>query len=69
MVNTTNVAKSIKQIREKLNLSRSEFAELLGISVSAVAMYETGELIPRDETKYKISRLAGETVDSIFFKE
>lgn len=67
MVNTTNVAKSIKQIREKLNLSRSEFAELLGISVSAVAMYETGERIPRDETKYKISRLAGETVDSIFF--
>ncbi len=63
------IGSKIKKIRKELRLSRTEFAELLGISLSAVAMYETGERIPRDEIKYKISRLAGTSVDPIFFTE
>ena len=35
---------------------RAEVATALGVSVSALAMYETGARIPRDETKRKIAQ-------------
>lgn len=47
--------------------SRAEVAAALGISVSALAMYETGARIPRDETKRKIAAMYGKTVEEIFF--
>lgn len=47
--------------------SRAEIAEKIGVSVSAMQMYENGERIPRDETKKKIADLFGKTVQQIFF--
>lgn len=35
--------------------------------MSALAMYENGARIPRDENKEKITRYYGKTVDEIFF--
>lgn len=54
-------------IRIRGNLSREEMANVLGVSVSAVQMYENGARIPRDETKLKYAEFSGESIDSIFF--
>ena len=46
---------------------RAEVAIALGISVSALGMYETGARIPRDETKRKIAQYYEKTVEEIFY--
>ena len=48
--------------------SRESVAEAIGVSVSALAMYETGARIPRDETKLRIAQHYGCTVQEIFFE-
>lgn len=47
--------------------SREQVAKDLGISVSAIAMYENGDRIPRDEIKMKIAAYYHESVEQIFF--
>lgn len=61
-----------KRIAEKLialrgEQSRADVAQRLKISRSALAMYETGERVPRDEIKIRIAELYKTTVESIFF--
>lgn len=51
------------------SIPRAVLAEDLGISVSALQMYELGERIPRDEIKLKIARRFNRSVQSIFFDE
>ena len=51
------------------NLSLADVAEHLGITVSALAMYERGERTPRDEVKERIAHFYGRSVGSIFFAE
>ena len=46
---------------------RAQVAIALGISVSALGMYETGARIPRDETKRKIAQYYEKTVEEIFY--
>lgn len=47
--------------------TREEVAAALGISVSAIAMYETGRRIPRDSIKQKLADYYHLTVQEIFF--
>lgn len=47
--------------------SQQSLADKLGISKSALAMYERGERIPRDEVKVKIAAHFGKSLESIFF--
>ncbi len=61
-----------KQIAEKLvelrgEKTQAEVAENVGISLSTLAMYETGERIPRDEIKIRLANYYGTTVESLFF--
>ena len=61
-----------KKIGEKLTRFRGDrpqdkVANAVGISVSALSMYETGNRIPRDEIKVKLARYYGSTVEEIFF--
>ena len=42
-------------------------AKALGISTSALSMYECGNRIPRDEIKVKMSKLYGKSIEEIFF--
>lgn len=44
-------------------------AKELGISVSALFMYERGERIPRDQIKLRLASYYGTTVQDIFFTE
>lgn len=60
------------QIGKKLALlrgekTRREVSTALGISESALAMYEAGERIPRDNVKIRIADYYGKTVSWIFF--
>lgn len=47
--------------------SRELIANKLGISKSALQMYETAQRIPRDDVKIKIAKLYGVSVQEIFF--
>lgn len=56
------VAHKIKEIRkERLDLTQAEFAEALGApeSQSQVSQWETGKVMPSEETLTKIADLAG----------
>ena len=47
--------------------SRDEVAKALKISKSALAMYERGERVPRDEVKLRIATYFHVPLESIFF--
>ena len=47
--------------------SREEVAKAIGVSVSAISMYENGERIPKDSIKVKLAEYYGKTVQDIFF--
>lgn len=44
-----------------------EVAEAIGISESALLMYERGERNPRDDVKELIARFYGENIATIFY--
>lgn len=48
--------------------TRKEVAEAIGISRSALSMYENGKRIPRDNIKIAIAQYYKKNVESIFFK-
>lgn len=63
--------KTIGEILIELRLnkgkSRAEVASDLGISKSAIAMYELGKRIPKDDVKIKFAKYYGKSVATIFF--
>lgn len=61
------VAERLTQLRGEK--SREEVANAIGVSVSAISMYENGERIPRDDIKIKLANYYGESVQSIFFSQ
>ena len=61
------IGKNLKVLRQKAGLSREEVSAELGVGLSALAMYERGERIPRDEIKIRIARLYEKSVDEIFY--
>mgnify|MGYP003307199460 CR=1 FL=1 len=65
MPDMKDVGERLRQLRG--NISRKKVAEICGISVSALAMYENGERMPRDEVKIKLAALYGRSVGSLFF--
>lgn len=64
-MDNAKIAERLRELRG--DLSREAAAEALGISVSALAMYERGERIPRDEIKLRISSLYEKSVEEIFY--
>lgn len=59
------IAKKLLALRG--NKTREEVAFSLGISVSALTMYETGKRIPRDEIKLRIAQYYDTNLQGIFF--
>lgn len=47
--------------------SQQAVADEVGITKSALSMYERDERTPRDEVKIKLANYYGETVQAIFF--
>lgn len=63
---------SSKEIGNRLcilrgNIPREKVADAVGVSVSAISMYENGERIPRDAVKVRIAEFYKKTVQEIFF--
>lgn len=56
--------KILKELRGKRSMSST--AELLGISTAALAAYENGERMPRDEVKIRLAALYNQSIESIF---
>lgn len=54
-------------VRLRGNESRETVAKACGISTSALAMYEQGERIPRDDIKIRLSEYYNKSVEFIFF--
>ena len=59
------VAERLQRLRGER--SREEGAKAVGVSISAIAMYENGERIPRDGIKLKIAEYYQKSVQEIFF--
>ena len=67
MISASTIGKRLQKLRG--NTPRDKVATDLGISISAISMYESGHRIPRDEIKIKLADYYGVTVESIFFIE
>lgn len=56
-----------KLIKARGNQSREEVSNAIGVSLSAITMYETGARIPRDEIKVKLADYYKTTVQALFY--
>lgn len=59
------IGKTLRELRGDKTLE--EVANKVGISKSALAMYERGERIPRDEIKVKLANHYNKPIADIFF--
>ena len=60
---------SIKTVRESKNLTQQYIANELGISRTSVAMWETGEAMPRADRLPELAKILGCTIDELFAEE
>lgn len=68
MENVLDLKASAKILTElRGNKSQKEVADALGISVSALSMYENGERVPRDNIKIRIANYYQKGISDIFF--
>ncbi len=56
-----------KLVRLRGKRTQKEVADCLGISTSALSMYENGERVPRDNIKIRIADFYNEPIYNIFF--
>lgn len=61
------IGKRLTALRVLKNETQKTVAEAIGVSESSLAMYESGERIPRDAVKIRIAKHFGVSVQSIFF--
>ena len=66
-IDGTQIGSKMRSLRNERGESMEDFANGIGVSASAVGMYENGYRIPRDEIKIRIAEHYGVTVESIFF--
>lgn len=61
------VAQRLKNLRQESGKTITQVSEETGIGRTALANYESGLRIPRDEAKVVIAEYYNRTVDDIFF--
>ena len=64
-LNTVEIGRRLCKLRGDRSLR--DVAQAVNVSYSALAMYERGERIPRDEVKVRLARYYNRSVQSIFF--
>ena len=64
---TTTIGKKLRELRG--DRTTTEVAEHVGISDSALRMYELDERVPRDGIKVRLAKFFGVSVGSLFFGE
>ena len=60
---------SEKLVELRGNKTQQEIADAIGVSVSAIGMYEIGERIPKDAIKVKFAKFYDVGIEQIFFAE
>ena len=66
----SDVGNRIRKLRQEYNMTQRELANKLGLnSETAIANYENGRSIPKDDIKYKLCDLFNCTMDYIMGKE
>lgn len=61
------IGQRLKELRGKKTMK--EISENIGISISALGMYETGQRVPNDNVKKALAKYFNTTVEAIFFAE
>ena len=67
MKTNEQIAKDLREPRG--DRKREEVAMAAGVSASAIAMYESGDRVPRDEVKAALAKFYNMTVGELFFGE
>lgn len=62
-----SIGKKLKELRGDRN--RDEVATKIGISSSALGMYECNKRVPRDDVKRKLAEFYGVSIQQLFFDE
>ncbi len=65
MVDAKTIGDRLKVLRG--NRKMEDVSNAIGISRSALSMYESGHRIPRDEIKVKIATFYNTSIETIFF--
>lgn len=56
----------IKELRMSANLTQEQLANVLGVNRSAVAMWESGEALPRADKLPELAKILGCTIDELY---
>ena len=64
-MNSKEIGKKLVMLRG--SRSQEDVSSSIGISTSALSMYERGERIPRDSIKIRISEFYNEPIQDIFY--
>jgi putative transcriptional regulator len=64
-MNKREIGKRLRQLRGEI--PRETVAKAVGVTTTAIAMYENGNRIPRDPTKIALAQFFGKSIESIFF--
>lgn len=62
-----DIGKRLKELRG--DVSRDKVAAEIGISSSALGMYECNKRVPRDDVKKKIADYFGVSIQRLFFED
>lgn len=66
-IDSVRIGSRLRAIRTERGESVEEMAKSIGVSNSAIGMYEGGQRVPRDEIKIKIAEHFDMPVEKIFF--
>lgn len=66
-IDSVKIGSRLRGIRTERGETVEDVARSIGVSNSAIGMYEGGQRVPRDEIKIKIAEHYGLPVESIFF--
>ena len=66
-MNPAKIGQTLRDLRGKRTIE--EVADDIGISTSALTMYELGRRIPRDEIKKKLASYYRMPIEAIFYTE
>ena len=68
-IDPMHIGSILRQLREEKGKTIAEASDEIGISQSAIGMYESGKRIPRDEIKIQIAKYYGLAVEAIFYPQ
>lgn len=66
-MNRAHIAQKLRELRG--TRSREEVAIAVGVTASAISMYESGNRVPHDEIKVRLANYFGKSVQDIFYAE